>query len=85
MNQSDDYKRGWFDGYQAAKQQPPNPSLPPPMAMPSTGCYLCGLEFKGAMGYVCPNQRCPVQPKITAATTAQQDSEWQKDHERSKY
>lgn len=29
----------------------------------SNKCSLCGLDFSGAMGYVCPNSGCPVQSK----------------------
>ncbi len=26
---------------------------------PTTKCFTCGLEFKGAMGYVCTRMDCP--------------------------
>ena len=28
-------------------------------------CGACGIEFRQAMGYSCPRQDCPVQPRIT--------------------
>ena len=37
----------------------------PKKEVSSTKCSTCGLEWKGTMGYVCPNSACPVQPKIT--------------------
>ena len=70
MNESDDYKRGWYDGYNAAKQHNPlNPPLMPmdpnPIREPIINCPKCGVVWKGVMGYSCPLTDCPVQPKIT--------------------
>ena len=73
MNESDDYKRGWYDGYNA-KNKPQTPpwerkpdSLPweIPMGPPQVTCSKCGMVFTGAMGYYCPQTNCPIQPKAT--------------------
>ena len=69
MSESDDYKRGWFDGYQAAKQnvaQNPMPYMPQPIGEPQIKCSKCGMLWKGVMGYCCPNFDCPVQPKVSS-------------------
>lgn len=31
-------------------------------------CSECGMEWKGAMGYVCYNPKCLIQPKVTSYT-----------------
>ena len=72
MIESDEYKRGWYDGYQAAKREqqinlPPLPYTPPISNNPR--CMVCGMEFKNAMGYVCYNPNCPT--KVTCATPFQ--------------
>lgn len=97
INESDDYKRGWYDGYKAAKQATgwnPQPFMPMPVTEPQIKCDKCGMVWKGVMGYVCPRQDCIVQPKTVAATSwphtsrttgTTEDREWQRDHERSKY
>ena len=70
--ESDDYKRGWYDGYHAAKKEQRNdefPTVPPPM--PSTNkysgiCSVCGMDFtKSIFGYVCPNYNCPIKVTCT--------------------
>lgn len=65
MNESDDYKRGWYDGYNAAKQANPQPFMPspPPGHKPKIYCHQCGMTWEGMMGYVCPRQNCLIQPK----------------------
>lgn len=65
MIESDDYKRGWYDGYQAAKKEQSTVNIPT-IAAPSlsTACKICGIDFgSGPMGYVCNHPKCPV--KIT--------------------
>lgn len=44
--------------------QPYMPS-PPPGWEPTIKCPKCGMGWKGAMGYSCPHNDCPVQPKVT--------------------
>lgn len=75
MNESDDYKRGWYDGYQAAQRQNPTITQPPitmPITVPNTRCIHCGIEFgTGPWGYVCHHPNCPT--RITATTVAGSD------------
>lgn len=62
--ESDDYKRGWYDGYQAAQKDQTKiyPPIPlPPINTPVMRCNVCGMEFKNAMGYVCNNPSCPTK------------------------
>ena len=72
MNNSDEYKRGWYDGYQAAKQSNPfnpQPFMPSPVDYkPKFHCHKCNMTWEGFAGYVCPRQDCAVQPKITATS-----------------
>lgn len=70
MSESDDYKRGWFDGFNAAKQHnplfpQPMPYMPSPTQKPNIKCDKCGMIWEGAMGYVCPRHDCAVQPKVS--------------------
>lgn len=70
MSESDDYKRGWYDGYNAKNkpQTPPweQPYMPAlPTDLPQVKCSKCGMVWKGAMAYSCPHINCPVQPKAT--------------------
>jgi hypothetical protein len=66
MNESDDYKRGWYDGYQAAQRQTPiipHPYNPTTKAI--NRCPVCQKEWgDGAWGYVCYISGCPT--RITA-------------------
>lgn len=68
MIESDDYKRGWYDGYQAAKREqsvniPTTPFIPPLQS--SNACKTCGMIFNGAMGYVCYHPNCPSKVTVT--------------------
>ena len=69
MSESSDYKRGWYDGYQAGRNSLPQsqPFMPMPIGTPKIACTKCGIDFTGSMGYVCPRQDCVIQPKITAS------------------
>ena len=61
MIESDDYKKGWYDGYQAAKrEQPVNiPTMPyiAPKVLTHEGCTICGRN--GISNVVCYLQNCP--------------------------
>lgn len=37
------------------------PVSPPAQVKPYTGCSVCGLNFNGPMGYVCPRSDCPTR------------------------
>lgn len=41
----------------------PNPVEPNPVV---AKCGECGLEIRRVMNFVCPNERCPIQPKVTS-------------------
>lgn len=61
MIESDDYKKGWYDGYQAAKREqqvniPTTPYIAPKIEM-NSGCSVCGRT--GISGVVCYLQNCP--------------------------
>lgn len=64
---SDDYKKGWFDGYQAGRNslsfQPVTP-LPVVPGVFNKICGKCGINWERPMGYVCPHSGCPIQPKV---------------------
>ena len=66
--ESEDYKRGWYDGYHEAKKEfqrydefPAIPS-PPQLNNNVAGCGVCKIDFsKGAWGYVCNHPNCPIR------------------------
>ena len=60
---TDDYKRGWYDGFQAGQLVPGSPIDIKPPYKHSIGCSRCGINFDGTMGYVCPNLGCPLFPR----------------------
>ena len=72
MIESDDYKRGWYDGYQAAQKQNPTITQPPslfPRPKGTHACHVCGIDFGDkAWGYVCYVDKCPT--KVTSITTS---------------
>jgi hypothetical protein len=65
---SKEYKKGYRDGFkdgmEAAKQisapyiLPTTSPFPPSMI---TTCDTCGIEMKGAWGYVCNHPKCPTK------------------------
>lgn len=40
---------------------PPFTAPAPSWLSDNNQCSVCGLEFKGAMGYVCTNSNCPTR------------------------
>lgn len=60
---SDDYKKGWYDGFQAGQLISTTPSNIIPLYKQSIGCSRCGVNFDGTIGYVCPNLGCPLFPQ----------------------
>jgi hypothetical protein len=66
---SDDYKRGFRDGFDAGLEEgkklsapkidwPKLPVYPDPHM--NARCTVCGMDFsKGVWGYVCSHSRCP--------------------------
>jgi hypothetical protein len=70
---SDEYKRGWYDGYQEAlKQKPPTtviPTIPFPYKTAfAQHCTVCGINFEHANQYVCSNFSCPNKLTVTCST-----------------
>lgn len=73
---SDDYKKGWFDGYQKAFDMMKHfadiyPAKYDPNKMPfDAKCSVCGMSFVDSMGrpiimsYSCGNVQCP--SKVTS-------------------
>jgi len=55
----DEYERGWYDGFQAAKAtRSPDPLNP-------VKCAKCGMTFQGVMGYYCSDTECPTFMKVS--------------------
>jgi hypothetical protein len=70
--ESDEYKRGWYDGYQEAlKQKPPTtviPTIPFPYRTAyAQHCTVCGINFEHANQYVCSNFNCPNKLTVTCS------------------
>jgi len=67
-NDNDEYKRGYREGFQdgfhAARDNSSlmSPNIPMPQVK---ACYKCGINFANMTGYVCPDNRCPIQLKAT--------------------
>jgi hypothetical protein len=53
---SDDYKRGWFDGFQVGKNTCEN--MPSLSNFPNK-CVVCGLDLDKVTGVVCTSKYCP--------------------------
>ncbi len=59
---SEDYNRGFRDGFKAGLEEGKKLSLPRDPSYPTsyTGCPVCLKDFsKGVWGYVCSHPRCP--------------------------
>jgi hypothetical protein len=72
MNESNEYKRGWFDGYQEALKQKPPTTVVPTIPFPyrnaaGQSCIVCGIPFQNAMNYVCSNFSCPNKLSVTCS------------------
>lgn len=67
-DESDDYKRGWHDGYKAAKPQTPVwPDYPnrDSITRGAITCAKCGMKFEGVVSYYCTKMDCPTFLKAT--------------------
>lgn len=60
----------WIVRYMLARDSRPSP--PPYIPNPTVPnwpnkvyCPKCGMEWSGVMGYVCMDQSCPIQMKVT--------------------
>jgi hypothetical protein len=56
---NDEYKRGWYDGFQAAKA--PHAVPPNLTGALSVKCAKCGMTFQG---YYCSDTECPTFLKV---------------------
>lgn len=61
---SDEYKRGWYDGYQAARRDLTNTQHYIPPLNPAI-CKGCGIDLSKATGYVCNVNNCPTKLSAT--------------------
>jgi hypothetical protein len=73
MNDSNEYKRGWYDGYQEALKQKPPTTVVPTIPFPYRNaagmcCTVCGIKFEHANQYVCSNFSCPNKLTVTCST-----------------
>lgn len=81
-SKTQDYYRGYYDGFQDAKRSyenvkvnpnPPDigrwPVGPGIIEAPEIKCQQCGMMWRGVMGYVCPRMDCHIQPKTIAASS----------------
>ena len=64
MIETDDYKKGWYDGYQAAKREqtvniPTTPFTPPKIKFEPHKCLVC--DRVGVSGAVCYHPNCPTK------------------------
>jgi hypothetical protein len=71
LNRIEDDLR-WIVRYLLSSNQPtqPSPDIPNPFpTIPTLSnkvyCPKCGMEWSGVMGYVCNDQRCPIQMKVS--------------------
>lgn len=63
MNESDDYKRGWYDGYNAKNQLKVYPTALPGFPSPTAAGRTCSKCYKVYLPYsCCPQAECPIQP-----------------------
>ncbi len=63
-----DYKRGWYDGFQAGRfgmsQQPTDNYYVAPTQR-NVKCSKCNMSWEGAVAFCCPDVHCPIQVKPT--------------------
>jgi predicted Zn-ribbon and HTH transcriptional regulator len=57
---SDEYKRGWYDGYQAAQRDLTNTKHYIPPINPAV-CKGCGMDLRKMTHYVCNLSSCPTR------------------------
>ena len=66
---SDDYERGYRQGFKDGMEFSRNNNNIPILTLPNdgftqdlTGCNVCGIKFgTGAWGYVCHHPKCPTK------------------------
>jgi hypothetical protein len=60
-NESDEYKRGWYDGYQAARRDYTNTQPSDFWPHIRKQCLICGRDQSKLDAYVCYNTACPTR------------------------
>lgn len=60
------YREGYLDGFHAARDNPSlmSPNIPTGK-FAALNCQKCGIRLDNPTGYVCPDNNCPSQWKIT--------------------
>ena len=78
---TNEYKQGWYDGYQAAKNEikfyptKPEPAIVPTISY-TKSCGTCGMSFTNpdgslkSMGYVCSKNNCPSKISCSLGTVS---------------
>lgn len=75
MSESDDYKRGWYDGYNAKNKSQTYPTDLPGFGgytrhvpSPTTSGVTCSKCSKVYLPYsCCPQAECPMQPYMRSS------------------
>lgn len=60
------YREGFLDGFQAARDNSSlmSPNIPT-VDLTKLNCQKCGIKLSNMTGFVCPDNHCPSQLKIT--------------------
>ena len=71
--ESENYKAGWYDGYQEARKGVPPTTTIPTIPFPhktayAQHCTVCGIKFEHANQYVCSNYSCPNKLTVTCVS-----------------
>lgn len=71
--ESEDYKAGFYDGYQESRKNLLPTTTIPTIPFPyktayAQHCTVCGINFEHANYYVCSNFSCPNKLTVTCST-----------------
>lgn len=61
---SDAYKAGWYDGFQAASQAIKPPTVVPTVTYDIHRCMVCNKRHQNGMAVVCSIYNCPHTVKV---------------------
>jgi hypothetical protein len=64
--ETDDYKRGFYDGFQVGRFGTPQQTTDNYPAQRKVKCSKCSMSWEGAVGFCCPDVHCPIQVKPTS-------------------
>lgn len=62
--ESDNYKAGWYDGFQAASQALKPPTVVPTVTYDTHKCMVCGRGHQNGMAVICSIYNCPHTVKV---------------------